>query len=223
MTNNETIPLGNLTETGHVHLVERKDAAENRARILEVAARLFAERGIEAVCMSEIAQAAGVGKGTLYRRFANKAELCLMLMDTQLLEFQNTMIARMQVMRGNEVPAMEQLGHFLDALIAFTDTHAPLLNEVQREGLLTDLDGSGQMQRPHFWQYMTVYGLLQTAVQRREIPVAVDTAYLADALLAPLSLSIFRLQRNARGFSLERMSAGLRTLLAGLTHLPTED
>jgi len=39
--------------------------------------------------MQEIARAAGVGQGTLYRRFANKGQLCMALVDTQMSDFPN--------------------------------------------------------------------------------------------------------------------------------------
>jgi AcrR family transcriptional regulator len=52
----------------------RRDAAANRERVIEAARRLFAERGVDA-SMDEIARAAGVGPGTLYRRFATKEAL----------------------------------------------------------------------------------------------------------------------------------------------------
>lgn len=45
---------------------ERADAVRNRARLLEAAARLVAERGAEHVTMHEVSQVAGVGKGTLW-------------------------------------------------------------------------------------------------------------------------------------------------------------
>jgi AcrR family transcriptional regulator len=52
----------------------RRDAAENRERILDAARRLFFEQGLEA-SMDEVARAAGVGPATLYRRFATKQAL----------------------------------------------------------------------------------------------------------------------------------------------------
>jgi AcrR family transcriptional regulator len=52
----------------------RRDAERNRQRILGAAAEVFAERGL-AVTLDEIAAHAGVGVGTVYRRFADKDEL----------------------------------------------------------------------------------------------------------------------------------------------------
>jgi AcrR family transcriptional regulator len=52
----------------------RRDAAENRDRILAAARSLFVEEGLDAG-MDEIARRAGVGVGTVYRRFDSKEEL----------------------------------------------------------------------------------------------------------------------------------------------------
>src|SRR2546421_10428486 len=59
---------------------ERSDAAEHRQRILEVARRLFAEHGVGATSMHQIAMAAGVGQGTLYRHYADNGEICMVLL-----------------------------------------------------------------------------------------------------------------------------------------------
>ena len=214
---NKTITLGPIEEAGTVCRQERRDAAANRARILQTAEKLFAQHGVANVNMADIAQSAGVGKGTLYRRFTNKAELCLALMDTQMIDFQNGMLARMQQMSAQNTSKMDQLDQFMDALIYFTDAHAPLLCEVQRSGLLQDHDSEG-LELPHFWQYMTVNGLLRSAAINGEISDKLDIDYLADAILSPLKADLFYYQREVRGFSLERISAGLRLLLAGIRH-----
>lgn len=52
----------------------RKDAERNRARVLEAARDLFASKGLEPN-LNDVAHHAGVGVGTVYRRFASKAEL----------------------------------------------------------------------------------------------------------------------------------------------------
>jgi AcrR family transcriptional regulator len=58
-----------MTDAGTSGL--RADARENRARILEIARAAFAERGLSA-SLEEIARQAGVGVGTLYRRFPSR-------------------------------------------------------------------------------------------------------------------------------------------------------
>jgi len=52
----------------------RRDAERNRQRILQAAAEVFNERGLD-VSLDEIARYAGVGVGTVYRRFGTKEEL----------------------------------------------------------------------------------------------------------------------------------------------------
>jgi AcrR family transcriptional regulator len=61
----------------------RADAARNRARLIEAARELFAERGL-AVSMDEIARRAGVGVGTAYRRFATREALIEALFEDRI-------------------------------------------------------------------------------------------------------------------------------------------
>ena len=200
-----TVEDGNTAERH-----ERADAAANRALILKTAERLFAERGVANVCMAEIAEAAGVGKGTLYRRFAGKAELCLALLDSQMSEFQAEALARFRRQTAEGATHLAQLADFLEALVAFTEIHAPLLSEVERGGLLRV---DAPLNVPHFWQFMTVSALLRAAARRGEVVDGLDLDYLGEALLAPLQIDIFRYQRDARGYSLERIADGLRGLV----------
>ena len=61
----------------------RRDAARNRERILQAAGEVFATRGLE-VTLDDIAHCAGVGVGTVYRRFHDKEELIDALFDDRM-------------------------------------------------------------------------------------------------------------------------------------------
>ena len=61
----------------------RRDAARNRERILEAAGEVFATRGLE-VTLDDIAHHAGVGVGTVYRRFHDKEQLIDALFDDRM-------------------------------------------------------------------------------------------------------------------------------------------
>jgi AcrR family transcriptional regulator len=63
----------------------RRDAERNRQRILDAAGTLFAERGLN-VSLDEIARHAGVGVGTVYRRFPDKEQLIDALFEKRLGE-----------------------------------------------------------------------------------------------------------------------------------------
>jgi AcrR family transcriptional regulator len=63
----------------------RRDAERNRRRILEAAAEAFAERGL-GVTMDDIAEHAGVGVGTVYRRFPEKELLIEALFEERVGE-----------------------------------------------------------------------------------------------------------------------------------------
>ncbi|MCL8023860.1 TetR/AcrR family transcriptional regulator [Nocardioides bruguierae] len=62
----------------------RADAAANRERLLVAAREVFAERGLEST-MTEVARRAGVGVGTLYRRFPTRADLVLAVAGERLV------------------------------------------------------------------------------------------------------------------------------------------
>ena len=67
----------------------RRDAERNRERILDAARELFAARGL-AVTLDDVARHAGVGVGTVYRRFANREALIDALFDDKLAKILET-------------------------------------------------------------------------------------------------------------------------------------
>ena len=84
-----TPPLRELPVTDQAPQ-ERGDAARNRTLLIDAARRLIAERGADAVTTDDIAAAAGVGKGTLFRRFGSRAGLMIVLLDVDYVDRQLT-------------------------------------------------------------------------------------------------------------------------------------
>jgi len=74
----------------------RADAARNRARVLDAARSAFAEAGLD-VGVEEIARRAGVGKGTLYRRFPTKEALVCAIFEDILLEFERVSAEALEI------------------------------------------------------------------------------------------------------------------------------
>jgi AcrR family transcriptional regulator len=67
---------------------ERRDAARNRGLLLEAARELIDERGVDALTMAALAERAGVGKGTVFRRFGSRAGLMVALLSDAEADFQ---------------------------------------------------------------------------------------------------------------------------------------
>ncbi|MFG3055506.1 TetR/AcrR family transcriptional regulator [Kitasatospora sp. NPDC048239] len=105
---------------------ERADAARNRIAVLEAAARLFAEQGVEAVSMDQVAAAAGVGKGTLFRRFGDKSGLAAALLDAREHVLQEAVLHGPPPL-GPGAPAGERLAAFLNAYLDYLLEHLALV------------------------------------------------------------------------------------------------
>jgi AcrR family transcriptional regulator len=106
---------------------ERSDAIRNRAKILEVTARLFAEHGVDGVSMDQIATEAGVGKGTLFRRFGDKAGLGVALLDAREQDLQQALASGPPPL-GPGAPAGNRLLAFLSAYAEFLDANLDLVH-----------------------------------------------------------------------------------------------
>ena len=104
---------------------ERADAARNRVRLPEAAARLVAERGAEHVTMHEVAAAAGVGKGTLFRRFGDRDGLLLALLGEAEADVHEAYTSGPPPL-GPGAPARDRLTAFGSALVERVATKADL-------------------------------------------------------------------------------------------------
>jgi AcrR family transcriptional regulator len=181
---------------------ERADAARNRARILDAARRLLAERQVCDVSIDAIAEAAGVGKGTVYRRFGDRGRLMQALLDEKERAFQAAVLTGPPPL-GPGAPPAERLIAFLCALVDQREEFGELI--AAAEAGMGDLPTA-----PHQFRWMHVRVLLDEA--RPDL----DTEVLAAALLAPLSAGSYRLQRRVADQRPDRIKAALTALAAAL-------
>ncbi len=190
---------------------ERADAQANRTRILAAAEALFAEKGVDQVNMVEIGRAAGIGQGTLYRRFASKSELCQAMLDTQMREFQDETLSELRRMSGAGESKLSQLRWFLQAMVHFHERHLPMMR-----GIFGAAPPPGFEPPPQWWAHRTIEGLLTSAQAQDEIDSEVDLPYFVDALLVLIHPFTLHVQRTHHHFSNERIIAGLWRIVAGL-------
>lgn len=193
-----------LPQLGAGETGERADAARNRQRILEAAERLFAERGPESVSMDDVARAAGVGKGTLFRRFGDRAGLARTVLSTHEAAFQEAII-RGSPPLGPGAPAVERLVAFGRGMLGLVEAHRELL-VVAETGAPCGRFRSGPYPSYRFF--------VRTIVS--EIAPELDPDYTADALLATLSAELVSYLREDREMSLEQIAAGFEGLIRSL-------
>jgi AcrR family transcriptional regulator len=179
---------------------ERADAARNRERILATAARLFGERGADCVSMDEVADAAGVGKGTVFRRFGSRAALAQAVLSDQEGAFQEALI-RGEPPLGPGAPARERLVAFGEGVLEQLDRHALLV-------AAAEVGGARWGSAPY-----AVYRLHVTLLVREADP-SCDAELLAEMLLAALGADLFLYLREAREIPLERLKSSWRELIA---------
>ncbi|MFC5749790.1 TetR/AcrR family transcriptional regulator [Actinomadura rugatobispora] len=176
----------------------RSDAVRNRRLLLDAAARTFAERGVE-VSIGEIAQCAGVGKGTVFRHFSSKGELLAAIMlgmldeladiGTALLTADDPGLALREFMAAGvetfvkdrafcEVVGRPSLQHqqVRDAIDRLCDVAEELTERARRQGIVRpDITGTDVMLLLSGIQH-TAAPLLTTDPQawRRYLELALD-------------------------------------------------
>jgi AcrR family transcriptional regulator len=183
---------------------ERADAARNRQKIIQVAARMIESGGADQLSLDEVAREACVGVGTVYRRFGDRAGLVYALIDERERRFQEAFLSGPPPLGPGADPA-ERVAAFLPALIDRVVDQQDLL-------LLLELGSpKAKFRGPYRLYHTHLAGLL---AQTR--PPA-DPHFLADALLAPLNAHLISYQREERGLSVDAIKTGAKTLAQALT------
>jgi AcrR family transcriptional regulator len=169
---------------------ERRDAARNREALLVAAEALIDHCGIEGVTMDAVAARAGVGKGTVFRRFGSREGLMAALLDFSETEWQASVISGPPPL-GPGAPAMERLLAFGRSRLEVNLRLADLIRAAGRAGTRS------------YAAYSFV--AMHTRHLMRELDVRGDIALLSTALLAPLEVPILDQQVRIEGIHIDRI------------------
>jgi AcrR family transcriptional regulator len=172
---------------------ERSDAARNREALLEAAARMVERNGVDCVTMDSLAAEAGVGKGTVFRRFDSREGLMAALLNRSETEWQRAVIEGPPPL-GPGAPPRERLRAFGHSRMELNLTHAELIRAAGRAGQQS---------------YAAVsFAAMHVRYLLNELGVRGDVSFLATALLAPLEMVVLVQQTRIERIPLERIQHG---------------
>jgi AcrR family transcriptional regulator len=181
---------------------ERRDAARNREALLVAAEALIDHCGIEGVTMDAVAARAGVGKGTVFRRFGSREGLMAALLNFSETEWQGSVISGPPPL-GPGAPPMERLLAFGRSRLELNLRLADLIRAAGRAGAR------------NYAAYSFV--AMHTRHLMTELRVSGDIALLAIALLAPLEVPILEQQVRIEGIDVDRIMASWEDLAHRIT------
>ena len=198
----EVEDVSGSTETG-----ERADAARNRQLLLAAAKTLIDSHGASAVTMDAVARKAGVGKGTVFRRFGSRTGLMMALLDHTERQLQQDILSGPEPL-GPGAPPLDRLIAYGQARLKMTVDHLDILLEA-------GADDPDRLSHP-VWDVSTRH--VQHLIRELGYPGGLDT--LAIAVQAPLEaiavnhlLTVVGLTPDEIGDEWER---GIRILIGGV-------
>lgn len=164
----------------------RSDAKKNRALIIETAKIMFSATDISEVSMTQIADQAHIGKGTLYRHFTSKSEIAMALLDDDIVK----MFANISCYRQQHDDSLAQLRYILMQFVALKEQNISLLQEIEREG-----------KRDRTMLSLPFYNELKTEVlsclDGVDVPTPPD--FYVDMMLNSFSADIYEHHRKLSG------------------------
>ena len=169
---------------------ERRDAARNREALLVAAEELIDHCGIDGVTMDALAAKAGVGKGSVFRRFGSREGLMAALLNFSETEWQASVISGPPPL-GPGAPPMERLLALGRSRLEQNLLLADLVRAAGREGTRS------------YAAYSFV--AMHTRYLMGELGVSGDIALLGTALLAPLEVAILEQQVRIEGIDVDRI------------------
>ncbi|GGQ25114.1 AcrR family transcriptional regulator [Actinomadura coerulea] len=181
-------------------MTERADAARNRAAVLAAAEALFEREDLDHVSLARIAQAAGVGKATVMRRFGDLLGLVDALIAPRVTALQERVRSGAPPL-GPGGDAVARLHAYLDALLDFVFENRMLIRALEHYGPYAYYANPASQ----FW-------IDELAARIHAARPSADAEYLAYAVFTALRADVIDYLREHRHMETERIRAGVHAL-----------
>ncbi|MCX4414230.1 TetR/AcrR family transcriptional regulator [[Kitasatospora] papulosa] len=178
----------------------RADAARNRVLLLDAASRLLADCGAADLTMESVAAAAGVGKGTVFRRFKDRTGLLIALLDHRESLLQAAFLSGPPPM-GPDAPAAERLHAFGPAVMRHERDHHELILASRTDPLRTFSVPAQRLRLSH------------VTLLLRQAHAAGRPDLLAHTLLGSIDAPLVHHLTCERGMPVKRLEEGWHDLL----------
>ncbi|MFC9229611.1 TetR/AcrR family transcriptional regulator [Streptomyces decoyicus] len=177
----------------------RADALRNRETVLAAADALFARSASpRAVSMDDIAAAAGVGKGTLFRRFGDRTGLIRAVFDARIEPLRQA-VEEGPAPLGPSAAPRERVPALLDAVLRFKLDHRHLSLALEEAG-----SGSPHQGASYAWWHGILRDTLEHLPEAAAGPAA-DSGFTAHVLLAATRADLVEHLADREGMTPERM------------------
>ncbi|MFF2328793.1 MULTISPECIES: TetR/AcrR family transcriptional regulator [unclassified Streptomyces] len=186
---------------GPPHL--RADAARNRTLLLDAASRLLSGCGAADLTMESVAAAAGVGKGTVFRRFGDRTGLLIALLDHREGQLQAAFLSGPPPL-GPGAPVAERLHAFGPAVLRHERDHHALILASRADPLRNHTVPAHQLRLSH------------VTLLLRQAHVDGDPELLAHTLLGSIDAALVHHLTEQSGVPLERLEEGWHHLVTRL-------
>lgn len=182
---------------------ERRDAVEHRQLILKTAQCLFDQHGVDSVSMHQIAKSAGIGQGTLYRRYNHKSELCFDLMKESFHTFMEEIESYME--EAKELSVRDRLERLIHRVFSFLEGNTQRLGVIQRQTMNC---GEGQafafQSPPYLFIHSTIRRLLEEGVEQG-VCCRIHPDFSAHAFINSISPDLLLHLQKEKGYSFHQM------------------
>ncbi|MGG3283425.1 TetR/AcrR family transcriptional regulator [Paenibacillus solani] len=179
-----------------------KENDELGQKILDTAQALFDKYGVEDVSMHQVAKTAGIGQGTLYRRYPSKSKICFTLMEAKIDRFIEGLDVYLR--ESEEDLVARRLRKVITKVILHFNEDLEWLRVMLTSDRLEDTKNILCENPPFTYLRLQIQRLLELAVEREEL-MPLDPQF-TSVMLASLPRADIILYMRDMGYSAEQIA-----------------